>query len=1304
MTLTGHNGSITSWEYSNDGGLNWTSISNTSNTYTYSNITQTTLVRAVIQIGSCQATSTMVLIAIIPPDIPPTINGPTEFDVCLGNSISVDATSSFGSGQYIQNGDFQTGQLNTQDPDGWLVDGSPGGYTASANNTQSNHWAGTNPKRFPRNGGIRYNSGDPKFAIATGGLTTVLETPVVNSFGLDDFSFGFDQAYNLVAGDQILIELSLDGGVNYDITLQDITGPAQSALFDTFAADNTLFDLNQYLGLANIRVRFTFMGTNAHSAWALDNFEFPDSPIDEVIQWTNEDGNVVTVGSTVSITPVTPGVQVYGVTSVVNGCRATGDEGTEFITSNVSFSYAGENIVPVVGECGESTVQLAAYDNTLTALQNYNNGVWNNNYVVPNISAGDTDYPGTGENGFWSITSAPTGCGGTASFSDINSPNSTFTGKNGTYTLSWTVAGCSSSIDVTINNCNSVDFDGINDYVDFGNNYALSGAFSIEIWVKPESVSGTQTLFSKRDANNLTSGYDLRLTNDILSFNWNSTGSIQSPHPIDTSRWHHVAVVFDSTNYRLYIDGIEVSTSNGNAPSSNNRKSIIGAMDQTGSPPNKPVNYFNGWLDEIRIWNKAITVAQIRQMMNQEITSSGTNVLGEVVPLIINGLLWSDLDGYYRMQINCGNLTAYAGTIDGKLRNITSAQDETAPLPYTSRVDNQEWSTDNTWTHFNVWDPPNSTGVNGSSIDWNIVRTSHDINSGNKDITVLGLLSDTVNKELTVANPNETLNENNTGQSLRITHYLRLDGDIDLVGESQLLQDEGSILDTNSSGKLERDQQGTTNLFNYNYWSSPVGVINTTANNVNYNVSQVLRDASNSANPIPVAWTTSYDASGSSNPITLSNRWLYVYENYPSDSYADWRYLGESGLISVGLGFTMKGSAVGDPVNDVQNYAFIGKPNNGTISTPITIGNQALVGNPYPSAIDANEFILDNIPGGNSGTSSSIDGTLYFWEHYTSNFTHTLEDYEGGYATYNLTGGNPAVSPPLVSGLGTPTKLPEQYVPVAQGFYVTSSNVGGNVTFTNDQRVFVRESSGNSEFIKTSHNKSNTSVIKRLRLQFITEDGTIRPLLLGFVSNGLATDGFDYGYDAINNDGILPNDMSWMIDGEKYTTQGVGEFDSNKMYPLGLFLSTSGSIEISLTEMENFNEDIDVYVYDSLLGTSFLLNSENYQTHLDPGNYLDRYYISFQPNVLSVEDVEIQNLVISYLNDTNTIYINSSDAIGIHQVQLINLLGQTIFTWSEISSPYANELRIKTKPIAHGSYIIKVKSDHGTVNKKVIIN
>ena len=142
-------------------------------------------------------------------------------------------------------------------------------------------------------------------------------------------------------------------------------------------------------------------------------------------------------------------------------------------------------------------------------------------------------------------------------------------------------------------------------------------------------------------------------------------------------------------------------------------------------------------MDEVRIWNVSLKVDQIRQTMNQEITTVGSNVQGAIIPKNISGLSWSNLLGYYQMNASSDIENGYlldisTNSINGKLKNIYTQQPETAPIPYTSRS-NGNWETDNTWTNYPVWDVPNSNGIDGSAIDWNIVITSHNIiSNGNK--------------------------------------------------------------------------------------------------------------------------------------------------------------------------------------------------------------------------------------------------------------------------------------------------------------------------------------------------------------------------------------------------------------------------------------------------------------------------------------------------------------------------------------------------------------------------------------------
>jgi hypothetical protein len=140
-------------------------------------------------------------------------------------------------------------------------------------------------------------------------------------------------------------------------------------------------------------------------------------------------------------------------------------------------------------------------------------------------------------------------------------------------------------------------------------------------------------------------------------------------------------------------------------------------------------------------------------------------------------------------------------------------------------------------------------------------------------------------------------------------------------------------------------------------------------------------------------------------------------------------------VFAPGIGYAIRAEGTlippGMPAVD-DSLKFIGVPNNGTIDIPVTVRTsdgigERLIGNPYPSAIDADAFINANLLG--TGTiNQTITGTLYFWTH---NHTLSGNDYlASDYATYNLFGGVG-----VDSGTGNITD-PTQYIASGQGFFL----------------------------------------------------------------------------------------------------------------------------------------------------------------------------------------------------------------------------------------------------------------------------
>jgi|GEM_PF-4903453 len=922
---------------------------------------------------------------------------------------------------------------------------------------------------------------------------------------------------------------------------------------------------------------------------------------------------------------------------------------------------------------------------------------------IVSCGADSTTLAATEVTGLWSIVSGP--AGGGEIFSDNTSPTSSFYSPNlGAYTLRWTTS-CSTTDDVvvTFENCDVIDFDGIDDHINFQNEFNLdSGAFSLEAWIKSEATNGnTQTIISKRFNTSSTDGYDLRLVNNYISFNWNNGNSITSTFPIDSNRWYHIAVTFSGSNYNLYIDGVLVAGAiSGVNPILNSTNFIVGAMDQNAVTP---FNYFNGWMDELRIWNVELTVTQIRQMMNQEIIADSNNVKGAIVPKSIGGLTWSNLNGYYQMNgatdINNGYLVDKATTpINGKLKNIYTPQPETAPLPYTSGV-NGAWETDNTWTNYPVWDVPYSIGVDSSTkIDWNIVKTSHNVVSNSNKI-VLGLLVNS--NTLSAANDSK----------IEISSYLKLDGKIDLEGKSQLLQTSESDLDVTSAGSIERDQQGQSNIYNYNYWCSPVSPINTISNNNDYSVADIMKDGS-FLNPQNINWVGGYDGAPTS-PISIARYWLYTFDDYINE-YANWNQILETTTIRVGQGYTMKGS--GNTEGSIQNYTFVGKPNNGTITSNSVATDQLLLtGNPYPSALDATAFINDN--------SNSIDGTLYFWEHYATNNTHILRDYQGGYAERNLTGGVAPTSlgVDFISGLGSPSRgIPNQYIPVGLGFFVIGKNTGGGtVTFNNSQRGFHKEDEvgvSNVMFKTTANHKTTKTVdnindpittidnYMKIRLGFNSNNGYHRQGLLGFM-NEKATSGMDYGYDAFNIDDF-PNDMYFLVDENQLVIQGVGSFDINASIPIGVKTDVEGKVSFVIDALENFNPEQSIFIYDAETNTYNDIRNGLFEVILPVGVNDTRFSLRFKDKTLDTAKniSEDKTIKISHIQNGDIILINNKSLdTSVEKVTLFNTLGQSIANW-KIENQEQQNIQIPIKNISTGVFIVKVKTSKGDINKKILVN
>jgi len=169
----------------------------------------------------------------------------------------------------------------------------------------------------------------------------------------------------------------------------------------------------------------------------------------------------------------------------------------------------------------------------------------------------------------------------------------------------------------------ALDFDGTDDYVDCGNDMSLNptDAITIEAWVRVDTLpASSDKIINKQDA----WLFDIRnpsgSTYEIRFYNYGGASGLNSA-AVDVGKWIHATVTFDkdvsTNNTKLYINGvISNQLTNLNTIPSNNNVIYMGSYLGTSF-------YLDGTIDEVRIYNRALSNNEINQTMDNEHKTEG---------------------------------------------------------------------------------------------------------------------------------------------------------------------------------------------------------------------------------------------------------------------------------------------------------------------------------------------------------------------------------------------------------------------------------------------------------------------------------------------------------------------------------------------------------------------------------------------------------------------------------------------------------------------------------------------------------
>lgn len=190
--------------------------------------------------------------------------------------------------------------------------------------------------------------------------------------------------------------------------------------------------------------------------------------------------------------------------------------------------------------------------------------------------------------------------------------------------------------------------DGVNDYIENTSGFITAYPFSVSVWIKAGKITGTQGIVMFGNSATTTTYYGIQLVNakpSIVVRNTRARTATSTTALTAGKRYHLVGVFNSTTDRRLYLDGVQTASNTNNVSfSATNPQWRIGRY--VGST----TNYFSGNIDEVHIYNKALSTAEINELymipptFDALTTYTGTPTLyGEYTPkmydvsLVISG-------------------------------------------------------------------------------------------------------------------------------------------------------------------------------------------------------------------------------------------------------------------------------------------------------------------------------------------------------------------------------------------------------------------------------------------------------------------------------------------------------------------------------------------------------------------------------------------------------------------------------------------------------------------------------------------
>ncbi len=399
-------------------------------------------------------------------------------------------------------------------------------------------------------------------------------------------------------------------------------------------------------------------------------------------------------------------------------------------------------------------------------------------------------------------------------------------------------------------------------------------------------------------------------------------------------------------------------------------------------------------------------------------------------------------------------------------------------------------------------------------------------------------------------------------------------------------------------------------------------------------------------------------------PATLSNRFNVYnpvtnnFEPIPNP---------ELNIFNPGIGYLIRVPNT-HPATTPTSWtgAFTGVPNNGSINVSVTANTYNAVGNPYPSPIDADQFITVN----------GITEALYFWRK-------TNNGVNGSYATYTLAGGVGCD----INDLSNPLRYsPNGTIQIGQGIVTKSTT--STVSFTNAMRV----GDTRNQFLRTNENRS------RLWLNLTNTSGLYNQMMVAYMPN--ATSGVDPAMDGkFFNDNTTA--LNSLLNNEEYSIQAKGlPFLQTDVVPLSFKVQSAGSYTITLASFDGLflPSEQRILLKDNLTNTIQDLKIGNYTFDATAGVYNSRFEIHYS-NTLSTQQNVFSENDITITPQNESLFIQS-EVFTIQTVLVYDINGKLLKSRDNLNSNTATLMTgVKNQVV----FVKIINNQNQIVVKKVIL-